>query len=74
MANPLPPIPLKTPIADDNGLPTGPWTAWFRELFSRVGGTNASSNSQLFALISTIQTNISSLQTEVEGLKQGRQL
>lgn len=35
-----PPIPYKTPLTDKNGLPTAPWSAWFRQLFASVGGND----------------------------------
>lgn len=71
MANPVPPLPLKTPLADQAGLLTPAWTAWFRELFTRVGGTSASTNSQLLALIENLQADVNVLQG---GLTQGRDL
>lgn len=37
MINPLPPLPIKTPISDRNGMMHPAWIAWFREVFNRIG-------------------------------------
>lgn len=74
-ANALPPVPYKTPIMDaTSGLMNSAWTGFFRELFSRVGGTSASTNSQLHTQITNLQSASITLQAEVNGLSQGRQL
>lgn len=38
----IPPIPYHTPMVGPNGLITNPWVAWFRQMFNRIGGNNAS--------------------------------
>lgn len=43
----LPPVPYQTPMLDQQGHPTAPWAAWFRQLFSRVGGHVAKTNAEL---------------------------
>lgn len=35
-----PPVPYKTPLTDNNGILTVPWSSWFRQLFAQVGGNN----------------------------------
>lgn len=68
MANPVPPIPFKVPLTDDRSSLLSPaWAAWFRELFNRIGGTDASSNTVL-------DEDVADLQTQIDGLNQGRQL
>lgn len=69
--NPVPPTPFKTPLIDEKtGLLTNPWTAWFREMFERVGGSSAPS-SNLLALIENLQTDVDALDG---GLNQGPNL
>jgi hypothetical protein len=36
----VPPVPYQTPLTTGKGLLTVPWTAWFRQLFARVGGNS----------------------------------
>lgn len=74
MANTLPPTPYNSPIADNRGLITVAWQGFFKELFIRVGGTSGTSNSQLLALITNLQTDITALQTADSGFSQGRAL
>lgn len=47
MANALPPLPLRHPIEDADGLMSQPWIALMREIFNRIGGTSAQSNTDL---------------------------
>jgi len=43
----LPPVPIKTPVIDDSGMISTAWSAWFRQLFFRVGGNAAKTNIEL---------------------------
>jgi hypothetical protein len=36
MANVLPPVPYKIPMAEDTGTVTAAWSAWFREIMESV--------------------------------------
>jgi len=47
MAAILPPIPYKTPLLDRNGYLNEAWSRWFRDMFERIGGTRALSNTEL---------------------------
>lgn len=71
MANALPPIPIKTSIADDNGFVSQVWVSWFIELFNRVGGSSGASTTQLLTLITNLQTQTGNLEG---GLSKGRDL
>lgn len=71
MANPLPPVPQSSPMVDSSGMVTQKWVGFLNELYSRVGGTRSSSNSQLLALIETLQGRCTALETAVDGLGQG---
>lgn len=74
----LPPVPYKTPMADNNGLLNQIWTGWFSQLFLRVGGVAAPSNNDFATLvnlqseINVLQTSIISLQSQITDLNQGR--
>ncbi len=86
----VPPVPYKTPMTDSSGRLSNMWSKWFREVFERIGGTIAPSNSDLVGVVelSTLEGDISSLETitttqtadinaleaMVEGLQQGRAL
>lgn len=43
----LPPVPFKIPVLDDRGYVSQAWGAFFRQLFVRVGGHNAKTNTEL---------------------------
>lgn len=74
MSNPVPPIPYKIPVADAGGYLSQAWSAWFRELYTRIGGSSASTNSQLLALIENLQDDVTALEAQTAALNQGRQL
>lgn len=85
MAQPMPPLPYKTPVVDETGFFTDPWAKWFRQLFVRIGGVDALSNTELASLpalelaavsanISALQASLSNLQGQVKDLDQGRVL
>lgn len=38
MAQDIPPVPYQSPMTDQTGFPTAPWSDWFRKLLARVGG------------------------------------
>lgn len=46
----LPPVPQRTPVTDDRGFLTPAWSAWFRQLFFRVGAHDALTNVELALL------------------------
>lgn len=90
MAEIVPPLPYKTPMVDQRGIVSEPWSKWFRQLFQRIGGTEAPSNSELGEVldlsginadIAALEittaghtTSINTLNAAVDGLNQGRQL
>lgn len=47
MPNAIPPMPIKNPLEDAQGLMSQPWLAFFREVYNRIGGTSATSNTDL---------------------------
>lgn len=65
MANPMPPIPFKSPMTDQNGYMTISWIGFFRELFNRIGGTQSSSNATLETQVATLQQQVADLQKQV---------
>lgn len=71
MANSLPPIPYKTRLVDSAGIITPQWAALMREMFARVGGTQAPSNTQLNTTLENIQEDITALEADVSDLNQG---
>jgi hypothetical protein len=82
----LGPLPYKTPVTDDKGLITQPWSKWFLFLYERAGGVSAPSNdtidftsfaARLTALeaLTTLQSGyITALQSDINDLKQRREL
>lgn len=74
MANPIPPMPLKMPLADEDGMISRTWISYFQAMFNRMGGTAASSNSDLTANVTALQASIAALNTGLSGLGQGRAL
>jgi hypothetical protein len=85
----VPPVPYKAALVDARGLLTPAWAAWFRQVFTRVGGHDALSNTELAQLpslslsdvqadITTLQSDLGSLQNELASdfasLGQGREL
>lgn len=85
----VPPVPYKVAMTDNSGFLTSAWSAWFRQVFVRVGGAVALSNVELENLqegsLSTIAADIATLQGQVTSLtnllaadmndlSQGRQL
>lgn len=82
----LPPVPHKVPMTDQSGHLNQAWSKWFRDMFVRIGGTVAPSNTELVSEvdIAGINQDIQDLQdadtafdvrvTVLEGLGVGRQL
>ena len=66
----VPPIPYKTPLNDARGFVTEPWSKFFRQLFLRIGGADALSNSELEELsvtdLETLKTQVTQLQTSLQ--------
>jgi hypothetical protein len=69
--NPLPPIPYKSPVVDANGNMSKAFSAFIREMYVRMGGTEASNNTDIQASIDDLNTNLAALRSD---LSQGRQL
>lgn len=81
MAENLPPVPYKIKFTNDAGFLSDPWAKWFRQLFTRIGGSVALTNADLEADIAALEattathtSNISSLQTSINDILQGRTL
>lgn len=90
MAEVVPPLPYKTPMVDSRGMLTEPWSKWFRQVFLRIGGTTALSNTELTENLDTAAieadiatlftttggqtTSINNLNSSVNDLNQGRQV
>lgn len=84
----IPQIPYKVPIINQAGFLSPAWEKWFRDVFLRIGGLEALSNTELEALnsddITEIQADITAIEADVvelqaavgitESLTQGRQL
>ena len=71
----LPPVPYKTPMQDESGFLSEPWSKWFRQAFARMGGVDAPTNKDLQssntgALLS-LQTSVAVLQSQVSSLQLG---
>lgn len=64
----IPPLPYKIPVLTPNGLLSDPWAKWFRQIFTRVGGSVAPSNSELADGQTAQLANVLSHVTELESL------
>lgn len=51
----LVPPPPRIPIADASGNITRPWSLYFQDVFSRIGGTTGPSNAELSDEIAGLQ-------------------
>ena len=71
MANALPPPQPKMPLVDANGMASTGWFAFFRELYNRVGGATGEDE---VLLLTTLSANVTTLNTQVNDLGQGRAL
>jgi microcystin-dependent protein len=52
----LPPPPHKTPPVGGDGMFSAPWSAFFRQLYFRVGGSSALTNAELAAASGSLPT------------------
>lgn len=63
----VPPVPYKTPVLDQAGYLSPSWSAWFRQLFIRIGQARALSNTELENLqlveLEGIEAEVEALQT-----------
>lgn len=63
----VPPVPYKSPVLDRAGFLSPSWSAWFRQLFIRIGESSALSNTELEDLqleeLSGIESDVEALQT-----------
>lgn len=48
----LSPPPIRSPVLDAAGMLTAPWVQWFRQLYERIGGANATDINSLALLAS----------------------
>lgn len=82
MAEDVPPIPYNAPIVNQGGFISDPWGKWFRQVFTRIGGNFAPSNTDLAASLSgqvseidddveSLSERVSSLENQAAGLGQG---
>ena len=66
MSDTVPPPPYKSPVITPQGFLTDVWSKWFRQVFSRIGGSVALSNTQLEALpaasLATVNSRLSALE------------
>ena len=69
----VPHIPMTAPLTDSGGYLAPSWALWFQQVFSRIGGNQAYSNTTLATLAQTslvpIQTQVTALQTSVTALQ-----
>lgn len=87
MSQAVPNVPYNAPIADDSGRLSAAWSAFFRNLYIRIGSANALSNTELAnqssgaafraeltALEATVAANKAAADSRFNDLAQGRQL
>lgn len=78
MAENVPPIPYNTPIAGPRGMISDPWGKWFRQVFARIGGNIAPSNSELSSQLSgqvdEIDQSVESIEQRLTALESTYQL
>lgn len=66
----VPTPPYKVQMLSGDGFLSQAWLSWFREVYIRIGGTSALSNTELAGTItSTVSTQISDLQNAVSELQ-----
>lgn len=68
MAESLPPVPYRVAMTNPNtGRLTKPWADFFQQLFIRVGGLEAPSNSEIGTTATTDSSSqVAALQTQVD--------
>jgi hypothetical protein len=74
MAENFPPVPYKQPVLKRDGFLNEVWAKWFQLLFTRVGGVQAPSNSDVERSIKSLETRATNLESSVNDLNQGRHL
>lgn len=62
MATKLQPPPFKTPFVNEDGLITAQWANWINLLFTRVGGAEASSISEIDETLTDHESRIDALE------------
>lgn len=73
MANPFQQGVPGPPLVDRNGIPTGPWLAFFLNLWQRTGGANGSVGIQLNSISSTAGATLYQDGAQWVGLNPGAQ-
>lgn len=73
--------PVQVPLLGSNGLLNPVWAKWFQQSYVQSGGSSSTTLTSLIATvaiqateISTLQTENTALQKQVNGLSCGRQL
>lgn len=84
MAEVVPPVPFKAEVVNENGYISPAWAGFIKQLYSRIGGPVALSNTDLTTYIGSIPTlqasvtsltsTVATLQSRIDDLSQGRQL
>lgn len=65
----LPPAPINTPVAGQNGLVNQQWTMYFQKLNARVGGGSSDNLSTVISNLATAQGQITTLQGQLTTLQ-----
>lgn len=72
--NLIPPMPVMSPMIDKNGMITMAWNSFFQALITRLGGLSASTNAEINAQLSALQTGAATSSTSILDLNQGTTL
>lgn len=76
MATSLPQIPYKTKFLNAQGYVSEPWAKFLRDLYIRVGGTTALSNTELAgdtpqdSSVTSLTTRTTAAEADIKGLQQ----
>lgn len=69
----VPPVPYKTPITNKSGILHPLWSAWFRQLFARIGGPIALTNVELENIaeinLTDVEADIAVIQGQISTLQ-----
>jgi hypothetical protein len=57
MANTVSPPPYSEPLLDANGFLNPAWAKWYRDTYTRIGGSIASTNKELAAAVDLTAIN-----------------
>jgi hypothetical protein len=68
MSRPLNAPPIISPAIDANGKMTAPWTAWFREVYSRIGEALGRPTTAIDADVQTLAGDSSTTATALAAL------